>query len=104
MAGRPKGIWHPDKVRLRIRTGVLLTRLKKHALGEVEMTATQVKAAEVLLRKTLPDLKAVEHSGQVSHTTMSDAELDRRIAELSRQAGIAAAAGGEGASAEPTTH
>jgi hypothetical protein len=28
------------------------------------MSATQIKAAEILLRKVAPDLKAVEHSGE----------------------------------------
>lgn len=37
----------------------------KNALGELgdkEMSAGQVRSAEVLLRKTLPDLSAVEQS------------------------------------------
>ena len=28
------------------------------------MTATQVKAAESLIKKRLPDLKAIEHTGE----------------------------------------
>jgi hypothetical protein len=28
------------------------------------MTATQVRAAEALIRKRLPDLKAIEHTGE----------------------------------------
>ena len=31
-----KGAWTPEKVRKRIRVGVLLTRLKNHALGKLE--------------------------------------------------------------------
>lgn len=31
------------------------------------MSATQLKAAEILLRKAVPDLKGVEHSGTVNH-------------------------------------
>lgn len=42
---------------------MLVNRLEDHALGKVEMTATQVQAARVLLNKTLPDLQAVQHSG-----------------------------------------
>jgi hypothetical protein len=82
MAARKKN-WTPDVVRQRIRTGVLVNRLKKHVLGEVEMTATQVRAAEILLRKALPDLSATEHSGTVSHRRvedLSDAELAAIIA------------------------
>ncbi len=46
-----------------IQTSMLIKRLSDHALGNVEMTATQVRAAEALIRKTLPDLKATELTG-----------------------------------------
>jgi hypothetical protein len=58
--------------RERIQTGNLISRLQKNALGElicpqtkepIEMTAGQIKSAEILLKKTLPDLKAVEITG-----------------------------------------
>jgi hypothetical protein len=62
-----KGAWTPDKVRERIKTGVILDRLEKHTLGELDLTQTQLKAAEILLRKTIPDLKAVEHSGDAAN-------------------------------------
>ena len=42
------------------------------------MTATQVTAATALLRKTLPDLSAMAHSGTLEVTRpdeLSDAEL-----------------------------
>ena len=51
--------------REKIRTGVLLDRLAKHVVGTVEMSATQVQAARILLGKTIPDMKAIEHSGEV---------------------------------------
>lgn len=61
----------PANVRERIRTSMLVNRLTDHALGKVEMEATQVRAIEILLRKTLPDLQATELSGgldvMVSH-------------------------------------
>lgn len=51
------------KHREAIQTSMLINRLQDHALGKVEMTATQVRAAESLIRKRLPDLKATEHTG-----------------------------------------
>ena len=63
-----RAAWTPEKVRQRIRTGVLVNRLKKHALGQLEMSATQLKAAEILLRKSLPDLTSVNHTGSVAVT------------------------------------
>lgn len=59
MAVRKK-LTHDQKTREKIRTTQLIKRLTDHALGEVEMTTSQVTAASVLIRKTLPDLQATE--------------------------------------------
>lgn len=55
-----------DAWREKIKTGAILTRMNKHTLNEDGdvMTPSQVKAAEILLRKMLPDLKAVEMTGE----------------------------------------
>jgi hypothetical protein len=55
-----------DEWRAKIKTGNILTRMNKHTLNEDGdiMTPSQVKAAEILLRKMLPDLKAVEMTGE----------------------------------------
>lgn len=50
-------------MRARIQATLLLKKMQDHALGECEMSATQIRAAEVLLKKTMPDLSAVELSG-----------------------------------------
>lgn len=62
-----------EQWRAKIRTGVLLDRLEKHALGNLKMSQSQIKAAEVLLKKTLSDApKIVEgslhHTGNVTIT------------------------------------
>jgi hypothetical protein len=54
---------HDERTRAKIQTSQLINRLISHVNGEVELSSTQVRAAEVLLKKTLPDLQAVEHSG-----------------------------------------
>jgi hypothetical protein len=54
---------HQDDVRGKIQASQLVNRLTNHALGEVELSATQVRAIEILLKKTIPDLSSVEHSG-----------------------------------------
>lgn len=46
--------------REKIRVSVIITRLEKHANGEVEMTPSQVKAAQVLLDRVMPTLSASE--------------------------------------------
>jgi hypothetical protein len=50
-----------DSTRAKIQASQLLNRLQDHAHGKVEMTSTQIKAAEICLRKSLPDLSAVSH-------------------------------------------
>jgi len=56
---------HTDRTRAKIRTTALLNRLQGCALGEVEMTSQQIRATEIVLRKSLPDLQGI-------HTTTDD--------------------------------
>lgn len=44
---------HSDMVRSKIQASQLVNRLTDHALGEIEMSATQVQAAKILLDKVL---------------------------------------------------
>ena len=41
----------------------LLNRLIKHANDEIEMSQTQINAAKIVIGKYIPDLKAIEISG-----------------------------------------
>lgn len=41
----------------------LLNRLISHANGDIELTATQINAAKIVIGKYIPDLKAIEISG-----------------------------------------
>jgi len=59
MAARKRAIRHDENTRLKIQASQLINRLTAHANGEVELSSTQVRAIEVLLRKTLPDLSDV---------------------------------------------
>lgn len=56
-----------ERLRRKIRAGMLVNRLREHVLGRIEMTETQVAAARVLLKKVLPDIAQVEHTGEISH-------------------------------------
>lgn len=62
MAAR-KSLRHDATARQNIQTSQLVNRLSDHAKGKNEMSPTQVKAAEILLRKSLPDLASVTLSG-----------------------------------------
>jgi hypothetical protein len=54
---------HQDEVRARIQTSQLVNRLTDHALGHTELSSTQIRAIEILLKKSIPDLSAIEISG-----------------------------------------
>lgn len=58
-----KQLWHPDHVRQKIQASQLVNRLHDHAIGKTDMTPTQVRAAEVLLKKCVPDLSTVTMAG-----------------------------------------
>jgi hypothetical protein len=72
MAAR-KRIWTPDIVRERIQASMLVKRLSDHVSGKIEMSATQVRAAEILLRKAVPDLANFQHSGEIAHRYVIEA-------------------------------
>lgn len=67
MAARVVKIRHDEETRARIKTSQLLNRLNDHVFSKndkpVEISQTQMKAIEILLRKSLPDLSAVTVSG-----------------------------------------
>lgn len=54
---------HDEKTRLKIQTSQLVNRLQSFAFGEVELTREQIKAIEVLLKKSLPDLSSLSIEG-----------------------------------------
>lgn len=57
MPARTRKVKLDDLTRERIKTSQLLNRLTTHALSDVEiMTTSQVHAAAVVLKKSLPDL------------------------------------------------
>jgi len=58
---------HQDEVRTKIQTSQLVNVLQNHALGltENEISATRMKAIELLLKKSLPDLSSTEITGDV---------------------------------------
>jgi hypothetical protein len=64
-AGKRKLPFHPDEVRQLIKVQWLVGRLHAHVEKEC-MTATQIKAAEILLRKCVPDLSNTVVNGEVN--------------------------------------
>jgi hypothetical protein len=62
--GRPINKLHQEDVRKKIQVSQLLNVLQNHALGTTEdLTPTRMKAIEILLRKSMPDMASVTISG-----------------------------------------
>jgi len=60
MAARSsKTILH-EKWREKIRASMLINRLRNHVLGRLEMSNTQIRAAEILLSRVMPTLQATD--------------------------------------------
>jgi hypothetical protein len=75
-----KQLFHPDDVKAKIQTSQLINRLTEHALSDAPiMDASQVNAAKALIAKTIPDLKAIEHSGDAENPLVH--RIERRIIE-----------------------
>lgn len=63
--GRKPGFHMSDEHRTKIANSQILKCLLEHVTGKREMSSTQVSAGLGLLRKVMPDLASVEHSGQL---------------------------------------
>lgn len=74
MAARTQRTNLDGKWRQKIQTSMLLNRLANNALGKLkaEMTPSQVRSAEILLRKTIPDLSATTISGDPDRPIVSE--------------------------------
>lgn len=69
--GRPpgsgKGVLLTDAHRDKIKNSNILNYLLRHIEGKRDMSPTQVQAALALLKKSLPDLSSVEHTGNAEN-------------------------------------
>lgn len=55
---------HQDEIRAKIQASQLINVLQNHALGETEeLSASRLKAIELLLKKSVPDLSSIELKG-----------------------------------------
>lgn len=74
MAARTNRPNHNDSCREKIQTSQLINRLQDSVLSKngsepKELTTNQLKAIEILLRKSLPDLSAVSLAGMTQEQT-----------------------------------
>lgn len=79
MAGKPgmhKRVLNPaavERLRGKIKAERIIAKLENHVLNDEEMSRSQVSAAIGLLKKVVPDLSNVEHSGELTHRHFTDA-------------------------------
>lgn len=78
------GKLHQDDVRAKIQAGQLVKVLTDHALGSLdELSQTRLKAIEILLRKSLPDLSAIELTGENGGPIKSENTTSLNVSGLS---------------------
>lgn len=63
MAARTRKVTLTDAWKAKIQISVISGRLYDHLQGKNEMTPTQIKAADILLKKLVPDLNRAEVVG-----------------------------------------
>ena len=97
MAARKK-IFQDENTRAKIQTTQIIKRLQKHIDAKPEivdgvvitnelMTQSQVTAALGLIKKTLPDLTAIEHSGEIDTgdaSSLTEQQIINRLDQLAR--------------------
>lgn len=66
MAARVNKIRHDDETRAKIQASQLINRLQKYALDGGKFDQGRIRAIEILLKKTLPDLTSVSIGGDDS--------------------------------------
>lgn len=70
---------HQDDIRTKIQVSQLINVLENHALGITEeMPSSRLKAIEILLNKTLPNLQSTELSGDPENPLMINS-IERKI-------------------------
>lgn len=75
-----------DQTRSAIQTSQLVNRLQDYALGKIDEIETgRLKAIEILLRKTLPDLSSVTLSGDADQPVVH--RIERTIVRPSNPNG-----------------
>lgn len=68
---------HQDSVRQKIQANRIVEELTKHVYGKREMTSTQVRAAEILLNKSISNLQSTE--AVIEYVVTDAAELSDSV-------------------------
>lgn len=68
MAARTNRITQTQRTKDKIQASQIENALNNHVLGKNKMSSTQVRAAEILLKKRKPDLQAVQYQDSEGNT------------------------------------
>lgn len=74
MAAR-KRLFHSSYEREKIQVGLLVKLLLDNSQGKIKLSATRIRSIEILLKKAMPDLSAVEHKGETTENVRYIAEM-----------------------------
>ena len=81
MAARINKIRHDDETRAKIQAAQIINRFTACVMGEITLDAQQVSCGKALLAKILPDLSAIDHSGEVTTPYVMRAPMPADTAE-----------------------
>jgi hypothetical protein len=73
MAARKRKVTLSDSWKDGIKASVIMGRLYNHVQGETEMSQSQIKAAQIILSKLVPDLSRAEIAGD------SDKPIEHKV-------------------------
>lgn len=72
---------HSEQVRAKIQASVLIDRLQKHVVGELELTPSQITAAQVLLDRSVPKLSQIQHTGDENNPIRAVTRIERAVVD-----------------------
>lgn len=75
---------HDERTRAKIQTSQIINRLEKFVKGEIKMMPQQVRAAEILLKKSLPDLQPIPPQKEEENLQPSELIIKRYIVEAGK--------------------
>lgn len=67
---------HSEQVRAKIQAAVLVQRLHDHAMGTLEMSASQITAAQALLDRSVPKLSQIQHVGDPENPVVTASRIE----------------------------
>ncbi len=72
-----------ENIRWHIASGAkqLAERLKAHAAGEIELSSTQVKAAQILLDRCVPTMQSIDQTTHTDSPELTPQQVEEMLAD-----------------------